>query len=112
MDIFCGHCFSLQEDKKLMQREYDRMPKKGEVEKKIKELQAACDDLRREITQRQAEAKNLKEDLDTKKKEIASDKKMFEESNEEKERLKASSSQILFGWAVSQFPRKSISSVF
>lgn len=59
-----------------------------EVEKKIKELHAACEELRREITQRQAEGKNLKEDLDTKVREIQSDKKIFDEANEEKERLK------------------------
>lgn len=59
-----------------------------EVEKKIKELQAACEELRREISQRQTEGKNLKEDLDTKVREIQADKKTFDEANEEKERLK------------------------
>lgn len=58
------------------------------MEKKIKELQAACEELRREITQRQAESKNLKEDLEAKKREIQADKKTYEEANEEKERLK------------------------
>ena len=59
-----------------------------EVEKKIKELQVACEDLRKEITQRQAESKNLKEDLESKKREMLADKKTFDEANEEKERLK------------------------
>lgn len=59
-----------------------------EIEKKIKDLQASCDELRREIVQRQGESKNLKEDLDAKRKDILADKKSFEEANEEKERLK------------------------
>ena len=58
------------------------------MEKKIKELQAACEELRREITQRQTESKNRKEDLETKIREIQVDKKTFDEANEEKERLK------------------------
>lgn len=59
-----------------------------EVEKKIKELHASCDELRREITQRQAEGKNLNEDLQSNKKDLIADRKVFEEANEEKERLK------------------------
>lgn len=59
-----------------------------EVEKKIKDLQASCDELRREIVQRQGESKNLREDLEAKRKDILTDKKSFEEANEEKERLK------------------------
>lgn len=58
------------------------------MEKKIKELHASCDELRREITQRQAETKNLKEDVELKRRDLANDKKVFEEANEEKEKLK------------------------
>ncbi|XP_050405069.2 coiled-coil domain-containing protein 146 [Patella vulgata] len=84
----------LQEEKKLVEREYSRLPKQGEVEKKIKELQTACDDMRKEIAQRQNESKNLREDLDTANRQMVTEKKEYEKLNDEMEKLKGELVQI------------------
>ncbi|XP_074646441.1 coiled-coil domain-containing protein 146-like [Tubulanus polymorphus] len=78
----------LKEEKKMVEREYSRMPKAGEVEKKIKELQASHDELRKEIAQRQIESKNLREDLDQKSRQNQLSSKELETTIEELEKLK------------------------
>ncbi|XP_064633168.1 coiled-coil domain-containing protein 146-like [Lineus longissimus] len=78
----------LKEEKKLIDREYSRMPKAGEVEKKIQELQVATNDLKKEIAQRQQEAKNLREDVEIRNRQVANDNKEYEKEVEEMEKLK------------------------
>lgn len=58
------------------------------MEKKVKELQAACDDMRKEIAQRLLEAKTLREDLDSTQRQYNIDNKEFEIITEEMEKLK------------------------
>ncbi|KAL4226619.1 hypothetical protein ACF0H5_014602 [Mactra antiquata] len=82
------------EEKKLMEREYARMPKAGEIEKKIKELQQACDDMRKEIVQRQLEVKTLKEDLETSNRQVSKDSKDYEKLTEKMENLKGDLVQV------------------
>ncbi|XP_060560310.1 coiled-coil domain-containing protein 146-like [Ruditapes philippinarum] len=82
------------EEKKLMDREYSRMPKAGEIEKKIKELQQACDDMKKEIVQRQLEVKTLKEDLDTSNRQVSMDSKEYEKLTEKMENLKGDLVQV------------------
>ncbi|CAL1531513.1 unnamed protein product [Lymnaea stagnalis] len=86
----------LEEEKKIVQREYNRLPKQGEIEKKMKELQSGNEELRREVLQRQNDAKDLKENLDTTNHQIAIDKKEFEKLSEELEKLKAEMVQVNF----------------
>lgn len=82
------------EEKKLMEREYARMPKQGEMEKKIKELQQACEEMRKEIGQRQLEGKTLKEDLETSARQVAMDRKEYEKLTEKMESLKGDLVQV------------------
>ena len=58
------------------------------MEKKIKELQQACEEMRKEIGQRQLEGKTLKEDLETSARQVAMDRKEHEKLVEKMESLK------------------------
>lgn len=62
----------------MLEREYDRLPKKEEVEKRTKELNKNVDELRQEIGQRKLEAKNLKEELAMRKRQIDLEMKELE----------------------------------
>lgn len=79
----------LREEREMVHREYARMPKQGEVEKKIEELKQMCADLKKEIVQRQMEARNLKEDLDSKNRQVQLENKSLLEIKEEEAKLKA-----------------------
>lgn len=59
-----------------------------EIEKKIKELQAGAEELKKEVVSRQNESKTLKEDLEKTNHQIATDKKEYETLSEELEKLK------------------------
>jgi len=85
---------TLEEERKIIEREYNRLPKQGEVEKKIKELQNGTEEMKREILQRQAEKKTLSEDLQSTSHQIATDKKEYEKLMEELEMLKSNLVQI------------------
>ncbi|XP_059175835.1 coiled-coil domain-containing protein 146-like [Physella acuta] len=84
----------LEEEKKIVLRESNRLPKQGEIEKKIKELQAGAEELKKEVVSRQNESKTLKEDLEKTNHQIATDKKEYEVLSEELEKLKAELVQI------------------
>lgn len=58
------------------------------MEKKIEDLRVACDDMRKEITQRQTEARNLKEELDKKTRQTQNEMKTYEKLAEDMEKLK------------------------
>ena len=58
------------------------------MEKKLKELQQACEDLKKEIGQRQLENKTLKEDLETSARQVTIDKKDYDKATEKMENLK------------------------
>ncbi|XP_065829592.1 coiled-coil domain-containing protein 146-like [Oscarella lobularis] len=55
--------YLLEEDKNEMQREYDRTVKPEDLEKQLKDLNKATEDLKSEIAQRTQEAKQLGEDI-------------------------------------------------
>ncbi|XP_076468743.1 coiled-coil domain-containing protein 146-like [Babylonia areolata] len=80
---------SLTEERDILQREYERLPKQGQIEKKIKELQAATEEMRKEIINRQMEAKNLREDLEAASRQYATDRKEYEDLEDQLDRLKA-----------------------
>ncbi|XP_075782837.1 coiled-coil domain-containing protein 146 [Pelodiscus sinensis] len=79
---------SLQEDKRLLQQEYERIPKQGETEKKIKVLKENCEELRKETIQRRMEIKALKEDVTSKQKLMLREQKEVEELLEQQNDLK------------------------
>ncbi|XP_073184662.1 coiled-coil domain-containing protein 146 isoform X3 [Lepidochelys kempii] len=79
---------SLQEDKRLLQREYERIPKQGETEKKTKVLKENCEELRKETIQRRMEIKALKEDVTSKQRLMLREQKEVEELLEQQDELK------------------------
>ncbi|XP_067420622.1 coiled-coil domain-containing protein 146 [Emydura macquarii macquarii] len=79
---------SLQEDKRLLQKEYERIPKQGETEKKMKVLKENCEELRKETIQRRMEIKALKEDVTSKQRLMLREQKEVEELLEQQDNLK------------------------
>ncbi|XP_070559070.1 coiled-coil domain-containing protein 146-like [Ptychodera flava] len=85
---------SLQEEKRMLEREYSRMPKKEEIEKQTKELEKNIGDLRVEIAQRQVEVKNLKEELDNRNRQVDIELKDLEKEVEKMENFKGELVQV------------------
>ncbi|XP_072509262.1 coiled-coil domain-containing protein 146 isoform X2 [Notamacropus eugenii] len=79
---------SLKEEKILMQKEYEKIPKPGEMEKKMKLLKESSEDLRKEVIQKKLEIKNLKEDLHYKQRLSLKDQKELDDLLEEEDNLK------------------------
>ncbi|XP_065599771.1 coiled-coil domain-containing protein 146 [Cyrtonyx montezumae] len=78
----------LQEEKRLLEKEYERVPKQGEIEKKIKKMKEDCDELHKEVIQRKAEVNAMKEDILSKQKLMLLDKKEVEKLLEVQDSLK------------------------
>ncbi|XP_013365967.1 PREDICTED: coiled-coil domain-containing protein 146 [Chinchilla lanigera] len=70
---------SLTEEKNLILQEFEKIPKPGEMEKKMKMLRESTEELRKEIIQKKLEIKNLREDLASKQKQLVKEKKELEE---------------------------------
>ncbi|XP_044534986.1 coiled-coil domain-containing protein 146 [Gracilinanus agilis] len=79
---------SLKEEKLLVQREFEKIPKPGELEKKMKALKESSDELRKEVIQKKMEIKNLREDVQSKQKQSVKDKKDLDELLEQEDNLK------------------------
>ncbi|XP_013919065.1 PREDICTED: coiled-coil domain-containing protein 146-like [Thamnophis sirtalis] len=79
---------SLLEDKKLIEKDYRRIPKASDADKRIKALRDSCEDLRKETTQRRLEIKNLKDDLFIRHKRLTKEHKELEELFRKQEELK------------------------
>ena len=69
----------LEEDKKLLEREYSRMPKVNELERRIEQLKAENLEFAREITQRKEEINELRLSLDEAKKRHEAKKRELKE---------------------------------
>ncbi|XP_053572509.1 coiled-coil domain-containing protein 146 [Bombina bombina] len=78
----------LQEEKRLLEREYERVPKVAEFEKKTKLLKESSEELRKENTQRKLEIRALKEDLASTEKQIQKEQKEMEITLEQQETIK------------------------
>ena len=59
-----------------------------QIEKKIKELHAATEEMRKEIVSRQMEAKNLREDLESTNRQYSTDSKDYDDLEDKLDRLK------------------------
>jgi predicted nucleic acid-binding Zn-ribbon protein len=70
-------CLRLEEDKNLLEREYARMPKPHELERRIDQLKQQNNELSREITQRQEEINELKRTIYDKAAEMDHKKKEY-----------------------------------
>ncbi|XP_048642147.1 coiled-coil domain-containing protein 146 isoform X4 [Marmota marmota marmota] len=70
---------SLREEKDLMLKEFEKIPKPGEMEKKMRILRDSTEELRKEIMQKKLEIKNLREDLTFKQKQLVKEQKELEE---------------------------------
>jgi predicted nucleic acid-binding Zn-ribbon protein len=53
----------LEDDKNLLKREYSRMPKPAELERRIEQLKAQNNELSKEITMRHEEIKDLNQTI-------------------------------------------------
>ncbi|XP_006816366.1 coiled-coil domain-containing protein 146-like [Saccoglossus kowalevskii] len=98
---------SLQEENKMLEREYSRMPKKEEIDKQTKELEKNIKELKVEIAQRQLEAKNLREELENKNRVVDVEVKELEKEIEKQENLKGElvSVQTLPGQYIKEMDR-------
>nr|XP_002121618.1 coiled-coil domain-containing protein 146 [Ciona intestinalis] len=85
---------SLEEEFRLLKREYERIPKQDEVEAKKREIENQTEQLKKENAQRILELKNLREDLEAKDRQNGLDAKELETKIEEREGLKNNLVQI------------------
>ncbi|XP_047550600.1 coiled-coil domain-containing protein 146 isoform X1 [Lutra lutra] len=79
---------SLTEEKNLIIKEFEKIPKPGEMEKKMRLLKESTEELRKEIMQKKLEIKNLREDLASKQKQLLKEQKELEELLEYQVNLK------------------------
>ncbi|XP_003407232.2 coiled-coil domain-containing protein 146 [Loxodonta africana] len=70
---------SLVEEKSLIVKEFEKIPKPGEMEKKMKILKESTEELRKETMQKKLEIKNLREDSTSKQKQSLKEQKELEE---------------------------------
>uniref|UniRef100_A0A4X1V7V3 Coiled-coil domain containing 146 n=1 Tax=Sus scrofa TaxID=9823 RepID=A0A4X1V7V3_PIG len=70
---------SLMEEKSLILKEFEKIPKPGEMEKKVRMLRESTEELRKEVMQKKLEIKNLREDLTSKQKQSLKEQKELEE---------------------------------
>ncbi|XP_003982742.3 coiled-coil domain-containing protein 146 [Felis catus] len=79
---------SLTEEKNLIIKEFEKIPKPGEMEKKMRILRESTEELRKETMQKKLEIKNLREDLASKQKQLLKEQKELEELLEYQVNLK------------------------
>ncbi|NXV82538.1 CC146 protein, partial [Atlantisia rogersi] len=77
----------LQEEKRLLENEYKRVPKQR-ADKKIKQLKENCDELCKEVIQRKTEVNAIREDISSKQKLMLIDKKEVDKLLEKQANLK------------------------
>uniref|UniRef100_A0A6I8NZ88 Coiled-coil domain containing 146 n=1 Tax=Ornithorhynchus anatinus TaxID=9258 RepID=A0A6I8NZ88_ORNAN len=78
----------LQEEKRLVQREYERISKPGELEKKLRGLKESSEEIRKEVIQKKLEIKTLHEDVLAKQKQSQKEQQELEELLEIQDNLK------------------------
>ncbi|XP_048195801.1 coiled-coil domain-containing protein 146 [Perognathus longimembris pacificus] len=66
---------SLKEEKSLILKEFEKIPKPGEMEKTTRILREGTEELHKEVMQKKLEVKILQEDLTTKQKQIVKEQK-------------------------------------
>lgn len=84
----------LEDDKNILKREYNRMPKPQELERRIEQLKAQNNEISKEITQRQEEIKELNQTIADKNGAIETRKKELKEALEAVEGYKSDYVQV------------------
>lgn len=79
---------SLREEKILLEKEFNRMPKKEEIEKKTKDYTIDIEDVKVEIAQKIHESKNLREECQTREEQFGNLLKELEQLEKEEQQLK------------------------
>ena len=79
---------SLREEKILLEKEFNRMPKKEEIEKKAKDYTKDIEDVKVEIAQKVHESKNLREECQTREEQFGNLLKELEQLEKEEQQLK------------------------
>ncbi|OBS63895.1 hypothetical protein A6R68_07566, partial [Neotoma lepida] len=79
---------SLMEEKSLILKEFEKIPKPGEMEKKMKILKESTEELRKEVIQKRLEIKSLREDVVSKQKQLLKEQKELDELMESQVGLK------------------------
>lgn len=79
---------SLREEKILLEKEFNRMPKKEEIEKKAKDYTKDIEDVKVEIAQKIHESKNLREECQTREEQFGNLLKELEQLEKEEQQLK------------------------
>ena len=79
---------SLREEKILLEKEFKRMPKKEEIEKKVKDYTKDIEDVKVEIAQRIHESKNLRDECQTREEQYGNLLKELEQLEKEEQQLK------------------------
>ncbi|KAM6301719.1 coiled-coil domain-containing protein 146 [Podargus strigoides] len=85
----------LQEEKRLLKNEYERIPEQRQANEKIKQLKENYDELCKEVNQRKAEINAIKEDVSSKQKLMLIDKKEVEDLLEKQANLKDELAEIV-----------------
>ncbi|GAB5568476.1 coiled-coil domain-containing protein 146 [Prionailurus iriomotensis] len=96
---------SLTEEKNLIIKEFEKIPKPGEMEKKMRILRESTEELRKETMQKKLEIKNLREDLASKQKQLLKEQKELEELLEYQVNLK---DEVVHHQAVPEMEKKKI----
>lgn len=86
--------FRLEEDKNLLAREYDRMPKPHVLEKQIEQLEYQNRELMKEISQRQSEIIDMQTMIEEKNISLEARKREYRELTNNVENLKSDYVQI------------------
>ena len=79
---------NLKEERDMLTREYNRIPKSDEIDRQLKETSTAIDELRSEITQSRAKIKQIQDEVLSKNKQNDLDRKNLETEQLELEALK------------------------
>ncbi|XP_063998613.1 coiled-coil domain-containing protein 146 isoform X3 [Pogoniulus pusillus] len=85
----------LQEEKNILENEYERIPRQREIEKKMKQLKGDCDELCKEVIQKKAEINAIKEDVSSKQKLMLADENEKDQLLEKQASLKSELVKIL-----------------
>ncbi|XP_067915346.1 coiled-coil domain-containing protein 146 isoform X3 [Heterodontus francisci] len=84
----------LQEELTMFKKDFERLPKAADFERKTKALRESCIELSREISQRKREIKTSKEEVENKIEEVKNVQKELEKKQENEEHLKISLVQL------------------
>ena len=78
----------LKEEKRLLEYEFEKLPKKEEVDKKVKDYTQEIDELKLDIAQRLHECKTLKDERSSRKEQTGTIRVELQELDREEQQLK------------------------